>query len=94
MQEIILSGAQWTAPDDFYNALLSSLGAPGWDGHNLDALWDSITGADINEVNPPFRVQIAGVDQMPLNCKALVDRFVALISDARAEGVLVEIVCL
>ena len=93
-QEIILSGAQWTAPDDFYNALLSSLGAPGWHGHNLDALWDSITRGDINEVYSSFRVEIAGVDQMPLNCKALVDRFVDLISDARAEGVLVEIVCL
>jgi RNAse (barnase) inhibitor barstar len=94
MLEITLSGAHWTAPDDFYNALLPSLGAPDWHGHNLDALWDSITGGDINAVNPPFRVKIAGVDQMPLNCKDLVDRFAALISEARAGGHAVEIVCI
>ncbi len=39
MLEIILSGAHWTAPDDFYKALLPSLGAPDWHGHNFDALW-------------------------------------------------------
>lgn len=31
---------------------------------------------------------------MPPSCRALVDRFVALISEARAEGHPVEIVCL
>ena len=94
MQEITLSGAQWSTPDDFYNALLPSLGAPEWHGHNLDALWDSITGGDINLVNPPFMVSITGVRQMPVNCKALVDKFVALISEARSAGYAVEIVCL
>jgi len=93
-QEITLSGVHWRTPDDFYNALLPSLGAPGWHGHNLDALWDSITGGDINQVNPPFVVRITGVRQMPVNCKTLVDRFVALISRARTEGYLVEVVCL
>jgi RNAse (barnase) inhibitor barstar len=93
MREIVLSGARWTAPDDFYEALLPSLGAPDWHGHNLDALWDSITGDDINQIKPPFRVRVIGSDAMPANCKALVDRFVALISDARAAGIPVEVVC-
>jgi RNAse (barnase) inhibitor barstar len=93
MQEIVLAGAQWTTPNDFYNALLPRLGAPDWHGHNLDALWDSITGGDIKLVNPPFRIQISGIDVMPADCKVLVDRFVALISEAGAQGVTVEIVC-
>jgi RNAse (barnase) inhibitor barstar len=93
MQEIVLSGAHWTTPDDFYKALLPHLGAPDWHGHNLDALWDSIIGGDINLVNPPFRIQINGIGVMPSDCKALVDRVVALISNAKAQGVTVEIVC-
>ena len=93
MQEIVLSGAHWTTPDDLYNALLPSLGAPDWHGHNLDALWDSITRGGINLVNPPFTVRITGVAVMPPNCKALVDRFVALLSEARAEGFAVDVVC-
>lgn len=76
MQEIALSGAHWTTPNDFYEALLPRLGAPDWDGHNLGALWDSITGGDLHSVNPPFRIQISGLDVMPSECKALVDRFV------------------
>jgi ribonuclease inhibitor len=93
MQEIVLSGANWAALDDFFNALLTSPGAPDWHGHNLDALWDAIRGGDINDVNPPLRVSIDGVDQMAPSCKALVDRFVTLMTHARAEGVLVEVVC-
>ena len=93
MQEIVLSGALWTTPDDFYKALLPSLGAPDWHGHNLDALWDSILGNDINGIKPPFRIQIDGIDAMPSECRVLVDRFVALINAAKGQGVLVEIVC-
>jgi RNAse (barnase) inhibitor barstar len=92
MQEIVLSGANWTTPDDFYNALLSSLGAPDWHGHNLDALWDSILGNDISRIKPPFRIQVTGIDAMPSECRALVDRFAALINEAKGQGVEV-IVC-
>ncbi len=93
MQEIVLSGANWTTPDDFFSALLSSLGAPYWHGHNLDALWDSIVGNDLNQIKPPFRVQIDGIDAMPSECKALVDRFAALINEAKGQGIMIEIVC-
>ena len=93
MQEIVLSGAEWTTPDDLYTALLSSLGAPDWHGHNLDAVWDSIAGGDINQVNPPFMVRIVGVDVMPPKCKALVNRLVALAAEARVKGLSVEVVC-
>ena len=92
MQEIVLSGANWTTPEDFYDALLPSLGAPSWHGHNLDALWDSILGNDINQIKPPFRIQIDGIDAMSSECKALVDRFAALINEANNQGVLVEII--
>jgi hypothetical protein len=30
--------------------LLQALGAPDWDGHNLDAPWDSIANGDTIQV--------------------------------------------
>lgn len=91
--EIVLPGAHWTTLEDFYRDLLLSLGAPDWHGHNLDALWDSITRGGINQVNPPFRVRVTGVDVMPPECKTLLDCFVAMIAEAKAEGIPVEILC-
>jgi RNAse (barnase) inhibitor barstar len=93
LPEIVLAGAQWTTQEDFYNTLLPLLGAPDWHGHNLDALWDSIVTGHINQVNPPFKVRITGVDVMSANCKKLVDRFVELVSEAKAEGIAVDVVC-
>ena len=91
MQEIVLSCADWTTPEDFYQCLLPLLGAPDWHGHNLDALWDSITCGGINRVNPPFKILVTEVDELTPLCKGLLDRFVALIAEAEAEGIPVEI---
>lgn len=93
MQEIVISARGWETPDDFYVAFLAAIGAPPWHGHNLDALWDSITGGDINQTNAPYRVRITGIGQVSEGCKQLVDRVVALMRDARAEGTPVEMVC-
>ena len=94
MLEITLSGSNWETANDFYAALLPSLGAPDWHGRNLDGLRDSITGGDINAVNPPLTIRISGIDQMSLDCKALVYHFAAMVSEARAEGYVVEVVFL
>ncbi len=93
MREILLSGRDWSQPDDFYRALLGELGAPEWHGHNLDALWDSITGSGINEVNPPFRITITGIEVMPPNCRLMVEHFESLIREAKRSGYPVEISC-
>jgi hypothetical protein len=57
------------------------------------ALWDSVTGGDINQTSPPYRVRITGTSQLPRDLKALIDSFVALMSDARVHGSPVEVVC-
>jgi RNAse (barnase) inhibitor barstar len=93
MQEIVISAAGWKTPDDFYVAFLAAVGAPPWHGHNLAALWDSITGGDINRTNAPYRVRITGVGQTSEGCKTLTDRFRTLLQDARARGTTVEMVC-
>lgn len=94
LKEVAISAAGWKTPDDFYVAFLDAIGAPPWHGHNLDALCDSITGGDINQTNPPLRVRITGIDQTSDDCKELIDRFKALIRDARAKGTPVEIACI
>lgn len=93
MREIVISAGDWQVPDDFYAAVLRALDAPAWHGHNLDALWDSITGGGINGVNPPFQLRIEDLGRTPQSCRDMVEKFVTLIRDAQAAGVPVEIIC-
>ncbi len=69
MDEIQLDGAAWQTNDDFYDVYLTAVGAPtwhgrNWDGRNLDAVWDSLMGGDINRRSPPFRFRITGLERM------------------------------
>jgi len=91
VDEIRLDGGFWQTADDFYVAYLTAVGAPDWHGRNLDALWDSLTGGDINRRNPPFRVRIAGFAHMANNARQMVERFVAVVEEAKAAGHAVEV---
>jgi len=86
-----LDGQFWQTADDFYVAYLTAVGAPDWHGRNLDAVWDSLTGADINRRNPPFRVRIIGFAYMANNARQMVERFVAVVEEAKAAGHAVEV---
>jgi RNAse (barnase) inhibitor barstar len=50
MREVILDGSDWATKDDVYDAFFDVVGAPEWNGQNLDALADSIAGGQINQV--------------------------------------------
>jgi RNAse (barnase) inhibitor barstar len=65
MKVIALDASEWHSPEDFYSALLPQLGAPEWHGHNLDALDDSLGVGGINSLEPPFKVEVAGAQQLP-----------------------------
>ena len=91
MLEIMLESSSWNSPEDFYHDLLAALGAPDWHGHNLDALWDSITGGGINEVNPPFVIRVVG-ERRNSNCDEFLRRVQEMFVDARAQNVDVEMV--
>lgn len=91
MDDIHLDGRSWQSADDFYAAYLRAVGAPEWHGHNLDALWDSLTGGDINQRNPPFRIRILGLGQMGPEAKQTMERFASLVEQARAEGHQIEL---
>ena len=81
-----LTAVDGRRPADFYDAYLTAVGAPEWHGHNLDALWDSLTGGDINQRNPTFHIQISGSTQMGDDARELLHRFKDLISDASTSG--------
>ncbi|MBN8731462.1 MAG: barstar family protein [Acidobacteria bacterium] len=91
MREIVVSGRCWSSPDDLYDGLLSALGAPEWHGHNMDALWDSITIGQINQIEPPFRIRLVEVDALPDDCHALLERVIDLFTQAQKAGIQVEI---
>ena len=71
---------------DFYSDYLAAVAAPEWHGHNLDALWDSLTGGDINQRNPPFHIQICATAHMGDDVRETVERFKALVCEAKAAG--------
>ena len=82
MKHIELDALQWTTQDDFFKALLHELGAPGWHGHNLNALWDGIT-SDINEVVPPYAVSVRHAHSLDSDLKNLFEGVSKVFADAR-----------
>jgi RNAse (barnase) inhibitor barstar len=93
MRQIALSAENWKVPGDIYKSLLSSLEAPAWHGRNLDALWDSIVGGNLNGINPPFLILVTGTHSLPEGCKTLLSRINELLSEANALGIDVEMRC-
>lgn len=92
MTEIILDGTEWKSETDFYSAFFAAVQAPDWHGRNLDALWDSITGGGINRCNLPYTIRLMGIEKMTPKARMMVDRFCALIAEAKTEGFQVELI--
>lgn len=84
MKRISIDISDCKTVDDFYGILLSSLDAPDWHGRNLDALWDSIT-SDINNVMPPYSIELSVDTCLSPSVAALVPRVKALFREAREE---------
>jgi RNAse (barnase) inhibitor barstar len=86
MMVICLDSTHWQIPDDFYSALLPELGAPSWHGKNLDALDESLGADDINEVKPPFAVEINGTSQLSPPMREFLAEVVHVFNDAQERG--------
>lgn len=84
MKAITLDAAGWIATDDFFAALLPELGAPSWHGHNLNALYDSLSGG-INEVEPPFSVTVRNTGNLASEFGSLFSGVAEVFADARRE---------
>ena len=89
MKIIALDAQGWRTQDDFYDALLPAIGAPEWHGRNLDALWDSIVGGDINSVSPPFVVRVMNAPAGEV--QSFLAKAERLFLDARADGIDVQL---
>jgi RNAse (barnase) inhibitor barstar len=84
MKVFRLDASGWRSPEDFYAELLPQLGAPAWHGRNLDALADSLYGG-INEVEPPFRIEVEGVERLPTEMGDFLSKVATVFSDVRTE---------
>tara|TARA_R110000850_G_scaffold18458_2_gene56600 strand:+ start:502 stop:786 length:285 start_codon:yes stop_codon:yes gene_type:complete len=84
MKIIDLDGSAWSSEADFYSTLLSALGSPRWHGHNLDALWDSLT-SDINEIGPPLSVIVRNTDRSATDMTALFKDVSKVFADVRSQ---------
>ena len=94
MKEIRLDASKWKTSDDFYDALLPALGAPAWHGRNLDALNDSISSDEINEVALPFRLLLVGTDTVPSELRNYLKKFAELVADLPTHrGANVSLIC-
>ena len=52
----------------------------------MDALNDSLSGGDLNRVNPPLRVEVTGRDMMGPAAKETVQRIARLAEDLTIAG--------
>jgi RNAse (barnase) inhibitor barstar len=85
--KVLLDGRSWVSTDDFYEAVLTALGAPVWHGRNLDALDETLRAGDVNRLNPPLDIEIRGMDSMGEDARKTVERFKDLIDDLRAAAI-------
>ena len=92
MREITVDVSACSSTQDFYALLLVGLGAPAWHGKNLDALWDTISSDDINDVRAPFTVRFINVQNAQSELKSLVEKIGEIFVEARMDGV--DVACL
>jgi RNAse (barnase) inhibitor barstar len=80
---IKVDASGWQNPVDFYDALLANLDAPDWHGRNLNALIDSVIVGGINGVEPPYRIEVSGLN---LSASAARDELEAAFAALAREG--------
>lgn len=93
MKKLTLFATGWKTSDDLYDAFFKAVGAPAWHGRNFNALRDSITGGQINQIEPPYMIEVVGLDKISPKVRPLADDFCSLIKEFHAEGYGVDIVC-
>lgn len=89
MEHLRLDATSWRTADDVWSDVLKALGAPAWHERNLDALADSLRGADLNTINPPLAVDVRGVAAASAEAKTELARIASVFRDLGGEGVAV-----
>ncbi len=91
MQLIKVNGTKWTSTGDVYDSILPALKAPEWHGRNLGALWDSLSGNDLNGVVAPFTLQVQASQSWPPVVAEHVATITELFQDAKSAGMDIEL---
>ena len=84
MNVIALDASAWRTIDDFYDALLSALGAPDWHGRSGVALVDTMLHSDVNKVVPPYRVEVRNGASLPSEVRSHIVDVMGLFHAVRA----------
>ncbi|WP_172838340.1 barstar family protein [Terriglobus roseus] len=79
MRELLLDGANWFKPDDFYDSVFAAVGAPPWHGRNFNALIDSISTGGINAIEVPYRIVIFNAHLIGPDAQETASRFTTII---------------
>jgi RNAse (barnase) inhibitor barstar len=93
MKNIVLDGTNWKTENDFYDAFFKAVGAPIWHGRNFNALRDSITAGQMNEIELPYKISIFGFHNTPPDVRGMVSDFCDLIAEFRTNGYAVDVDC-
>ncbi len=91
MKEIEIQGSWWKSQDDFFDAIFNELGSPGWHARNIDALAESLSSGDTNDINPPIRFKIEGFTIMDEEVQDIVIQFKKMITTLKVQGVPIDI---
>ena len=84
MLVIKLDATNWRTGDDFYQDLLSALGAPADHGHNLNAIVDSVVWGGMNSIQPPYTVRVSGMKNVPKQVREEIELVKGCLVEARA----------
>lgn len=82
---IKLDASKWKTGMDFYDAILPALGAPEWHGRSVDALVESMVWGEINELEPPYTVELHATKNIPPEVMQQITWVKDFIYESRAE---------
>ncbi len=85
VRTIELHAQGWNTILDFYDALLTAIGAPDWHGRSINALIDSMVWGSINSVEPPYKVQVFGIRNLASDARRAIEQAEQGIEQGRAD---------
>jgi hypothetical protein len=85
MKTTKLDASSWSTASDFYDALLSAIGAPDWHGRNINAVVDSMVFGGRNTLQPPYAVTVVNIAQLSEPIKTEVALSADAIQQARKD---------
>jgi Ni,Fe-hydrogenase III small subunit len=87
MKMLNLDASKWRSVGEFYDALLSAIGAPEGHGAGGDAFNDSMVWGGMNEIEPPYTVHISGTAEVPADVMSAILEVIDSIEDGRRDHI-------